>query len=362
MSPATGGTALRTLFNATSLTWQIYADCGGVPCGDPSGGGNPPVWTLTLAPTDPQVVISTGTPGGYPSNTTLTLTATLTLPAGHWWLVFYPTMNFTSYGQYGRQPADTANGYVAQFINPGGGFGYGTVWQAWTVLGVTQTDIAFRLEGIVAPPVVAQIETWDPTKLHLLDWAATGGNVIVEPNRVVWTNEVVAPTTVTLTKWFHVEPCTWTVTTAVGGAVARRRSSWSSGRCIVHKLPPVLWIDAAYEPRPCLSGFPANFTLHLRQHRAAMRTTSGSATTFRPRRRSSARSRRPTESIPTASPVGRVGRRRPAAGRQGNIDVTVMIQPGLPPSTTIDIWDGIFDHTGELRDWVTHHLPRRAGV
>ncbi len=29
-----------------------------------------------------------------------------------------------------------------------------------------------------------------------------------------------------------------------------------------------------------------------------------------------------------------------------------MIQPSLPPSTTIEIWDGIFDHTGELRDWV----------
>jgi len=82
-----------------------------------------------------------------PSNTQLNLATPLVLPPGHWWLVFYPTGGFDSVGQYGRQPADTANGYVGKFINPGGGFGMGTDWQDWTVLGVTQQDIAFRLEG-----------------------------------------------------------------------------------------------------------------------------------------------------------------------------------------------------------------------
>jgi len=140
-----------SLLNATSLTWQIYADNGGKPAGDPSGVGAPPVWTFTLAPTDPQVALSLGTPGGYLSNTTLNLSAPVTVPAGHWWLVFFPTMDFGAGGQFGRQPADTANGFVAQFINPLGGFGYGTAWQNWTVLGVAQTDIAFRLEGEVGP-------------------------------------------------------------------------------------------------------------------------------------------------------------------------------------------------------------------
>ena len=134
--------------NADALTWQIYPDAGGVPAGDPSGAGAPPIWTLTLPPTDPQVIITTGTPGGYPSNTQLNLPAPIILPPGHYWFVFYPTLNFTTYGQFGRQPADTANGYVGQFINPGAGFGYGTAWQPWNVLGPTQTDIAFRLEGV----------------------------------------------------------------------------------------------------------------------------------------------------------------------------------------------------------------------
>jgi Fibronectin type III domain/Peptidase_C39 like family len=144
--PGDGWNGFSSLFNATALTWQIYADCAGVPCGNPSGGSSP-VWTLTLPPTDPKVTITTGTPGGYPSNTTLTLPTPVNRPAGHWWLVFYPTMSYGSYGQFGRQSSDTANGYTGQFINPGGDFGYGTAWQAWTVLGSTQQDIAFRLEG-----------------------------------------------------------------------------------------------------------------------------------------------------------------------------------------------------------------------
>jgi hypothetical protein len=146
--PGNGWNGFSSLLNADSLTWQIYADDGGMPDGDPSGGGNPPLWTLTLAPTDPQVTISTGR-GGMPSDTTLDLAVPMLVPAGHWWLVFYPTMFFGTGGQFGREPSDTTNFYVGQFINPGGGFGYGTAWQAWTVIGPTQQDIAFRLEGPV---------------------------------------------------------------------------------------------------------------------------------------------------------------------------------------------------------------------
>jgi hypothetical protein len=168
--PGDGWNGFTTLLNATALTWQIYADDGGMPDGDPAGGGNPPVWTLTLAPTDPQVVISLGTPGGYPSDTTLGLAAPLNLPPGHWWLVFYPTMEFGAYGQHGRQPSDTTNGYTAQFINPGEGFGYGPDWQDWTVIGPAQTDMAFRLNGLVVvePPTFSQVEAWDDTYLERL--------------------------------------------------------------------------------------------------------------------------------------------------------------------------------------------------
>ncbi len=151
--PGDGWNGFSTLLNATALTWQIYADCGGVPCGDPSGGGAPPVWSLTLPPNHPLVTLSPGTPGGMPSNVLLRLSKPGVLPPGTWWLVFYPTIQFIPNGQYGRQPADTTNGHTAQFINPGGGFGYGTNWQDWTVIGPAQQDIAFRIEGITLPLV-----------------------------------------------------------------------------------------------------------------------------------------------------------------------------------------------------------------
>jgi len=125
---------------------MIYADNMGVPAGDPSGRGDLPLWAVSLPPTDPQLTITTGS-GGFPSNVQLDLDTPLILPAGHYWFIFYPTMNFGVGGQYGRQPADTSNGYTAQFINPGGAWGFGTEWQPWTVIGPTQTDVAFSIYG-----------------------------------------------------------------------------------------------------------------------------------------------------------------------------------------------------------------------
>ncbi|HNZ01878.1 MAG TPA: S8 family serine peptidase, partial [Anaerolineaceae bacterium] len=143
--PGDGWNGFSSLLNATALNFQIYADNAGIPAGYPGGGA--PVWSLSVPPTDLQVTLTTGS-GGYLSNATLTPAAPINLPPGHYWLVYYPTMSFGSYGQFGRQPADTTNGYVGQFINPGGGFGYGTAWQPWTVIGPTQQDIAFRIEGM----------------------------------------------------------------------------------------------------------------------------------------------------------------------------------------------------------------------
>ena len=150
-----GGT---TLGNATYLNFAIYGNDAGIPAGYP-GGGSGPQWNISLTPTDLQITISTGSPGGYLSNVTLNLATAVNLPVGEWWFIFYPVMDFTSSGQYGRQPSDTTNGNTGQFINPGGGFGYGTDWQPWTVLGATQSDIAFRMEGTTGQAPVPEPAT-----------------------------------------------------------------------------------------------------------------------------------------------------------------------------------------------------------
>lgn len=144
--PGSGWNGFSTLMNATALNWKIYADNGGVPAGDPSGVGAPPIWSLSALPTDARVTITTGS-DGYQSNTLLVLNSPIKLPPGHYWLLFYPTLNFGSYGQFGVQPSDTLYGLVAKFVNPGGGFGYGTAWQDWIVVGAVEHDIAFSIGG-----------------------------------------------------------------------------------------------------------------------------------------------------------------------------------------------------------------------
>jgi subtilisin family serine protease len=138
-----GGTSLA---NATTLHWRIYADNGGLPAGYP-GGGAAPFWSLDLPTNDPQVTLLTGHLNQL-SDTSLTLADPFELPEGTWWLMFYPTMSFSSGGQYGRLSSDTTNLEKGKWINPGGEFGYGTSWTDWdNVSEVTHYDIAFRISG-----------------------------------------------------------------------------------------------------------------------------------------------------------------------------------------------------------------------
>jgi hypothetical protein len=152
-----------SLGNAAALNWAIYADDNGKPDGDPSGNGNAPHWSLRLLPPfsdyDYQATITRGS-YTYKSDATLNLTTPLSLAAGHYWLIFYPELEYYTYGGYGRQPADTLNNAVSQFIEPGGGDqGFPTEWTSvlnvpWTELpnpkpALTQQDFAFRIEGTI---------------------------------------------------------------------------------------------------------------------------------------------------------------------------------------------------------------------
>ena len=152
----------QTLMNATSLNWLIYPDQGGKPDGDPYQPGIA-YWELSLAPDDPQVTITNGI-GGRPSNTRLNLATPAVIPAGRWWLVFYPRMDAATGKQYGRQAADTTNLGDAQVINPGQGFGFPSTWTSvrspstWGGYGLTKQDFAFRLEGQeIMPPALITV-------------------------------------------------------------------------------------------------------------------------------------------------------------------------------------------------------------
>jgi uncharacterized repeat protein (TIGR01451 family) len=336
------------LLRASLLTWYIYPDAGGVPAGYPGDGSGTELWSLSLLPNDPAVTIGLGVYEDVTLDVIMATGGTLNLPPGHYWLVFYPSLDQAPGLWYWRFTS-TSNLNHPQVIDPTNYFGYGwTSWTDWTLYDPTYTDMAFRLEGIVQPPIFAQIETWDPTRLHLLDWAATGGQIIVEPDRLTWTDLIVAQTTITLTKWFHVEPCTWTQT-VLWEELWLDNVELEQRPVIIDKMPPVLWIDAL-GGGPVLAGQPANFILQY-GNLGGFENATMVRNTF------------PTEA-PFQASIPPPSRQDPGGlwaewdtsdlptGAQGNIDVTVLIQPGVPPSTTIEIWDGIFNHVGELADWV----------
>ena len=137
-----------TISAASMLHFEVYDNAAGIPAGYP--GGTAPVWSLAVLPTDPQITLSVGS-GGFTTDVLVTLTTPFDLAEGTYWLVFYPTADFATIGQFGRQASDTTNGLATQWINPGGGFGYGTAWQSWSILGATAQDAAFRIEGDIIP-------------------------------------------------------------------------------------------------------------------------------------------------------------------------------------------------------------------
>ena len=138
---------------ASSLNFLIFRDNSGVPAGYPDtglgSGGGTPVWSLSVAPTDSRVSLSTGT-GGFQTNVSLTPTSQVSLKPGTYWLLFYPTMDFGTCGQAGLQLSDTTNGSPAQVINVGGSLGFPNAWtsiQSGSTHGAAQHDLAFSLYG-----------------------------------------------------------------------------------------------------------------------------------------------------------------------------------------------------------------------
>lgn len=145
-----------TIGNANFLRWYIYEDTGGRPNGFPKDGVTTPVWSISLHPLDPQISITKGT-NGNPANVTLNLASPIRLSPGQYWLIYSPEIKATFYGEHGRQPSDTENGFGAQIIQPSGVDGFPTVWTSardpivpWVTQrfpALTLQDFAFRLEG-----------------------------------------------------------------------------------------------------------------------------------------------------------------------------------------------------------------------
>jgi len=367
--------ATPTLNNAQDLNWYIYPDAGGVPGGIPGDGKE--LWSHTALPADPKVII--GSSDG--TQVTLDLTSSpLVLPPATYWLFFFPTLVFGDWGQFGWNPSTISNLTTAHLIDPDNLIGNGwTSWTPWPEVDASACDAAFRLEGSPlewekridkhnwTPGISVTVETsdtlqvtdvitpilpfdlvdrWQPRTLTLLDYEIEpfdAGTVITSTGWLTWT--VSSGVAITLTKWFHVEPCTWreTVLTEelwVEGLLARTKL------ISITKLSPELWIDSLYEAE-VTAGQPLTFKLRYGNNGAYENDVS-------------IRSTFPV-TAPFVSSVPPADRKDPAGlwaewdtgdltrGQESNIEVTVAIADTLEPAS-INIRGYINDHIDEQRD------------
>lgn len=265
--------------------------------------------------------------------------AGITLPAGVYWLDWKTDGSLAS-GPWA--PPVTILGQTTT--------GNALIWVANSWLPAldpgtsTPQGMPFIIEGS-ALPAWAQIEIWDPARLLLLDWVATGGNVVVTPGRVEWTGELTATETITLTKRFHVEPSAW-AQTLLGEEFWLGPTMVEERPVIINKLPPMLLINAV-GGGSVYAGDQASFTLNYSntggaENNVMIRSEFPATAPFK-------------SSTPSPSRVDPAGRWAEwdvallAKDAAGAINVTVTIQPALPPSTTIEIWGKIFDHIDVLR-------------
>ena len=177
-----------TRWNGTGAATNIvnvnfYNDNGGVPANSPFQS------FIHLACTNS---------GVWPAITyTIALPSNVTLAPGTYWLGVAERADFGTVGQFGRCPVSTVTNTQFYWINPGGGFGYGTGWIPGSgFTGQAPQDLSFRLEGIVGVPVSCEYT------VNLYDafgdgWTTYGGpayhylNVLV--NGVVVLNQITLP-------------------------------------------------------------------------------------------------------------------------------------------------------------------------
>jgi hypothetical protein len=233
----------------------------------------------------------------------------------------------------------------------------GVSWTPGLGVGVETSDTITVTDVISTRSGVAMVEHWNPDHLALAGYSLEpqAGIVLSDAGFLSWEFPEGAPGVMTITKVYHVEPCTWTYT-VLWEELWVEGVEWERRPLHIDKLPSDLWIDSASDPE-IVAGQEATFILNY-GNVGGFESRAWISNTF------------PAEALFVASdpppsgadPDGRwawwdVGAL--AGGDGGSISVTVGIAPGLPPSTTIEIWDGIYNHVDELvgETWINYHVP-----
>ncbi|MBN1977445.1 MAG: hypothetical protein JW918_08585 [Anaerolineae bacterium] len=236
--------------------------------------------------------------------------------------------------------------------------------EEWTPgLGVTveTSDTITVVDVISTRSGVAIVEHWNPEHLALVDYtteAPLPGIILSDTGFLAWEFPGGAPGQITITKIFHVEPCTWTYT-VLWEELWVEGIEWERRPVHIDRTPSDLWIDSNYDP-DVFAGQLVTFTL-IYGNNGGFENQVGITNTF------------PAEATfvwsdpaPTAvDPGGRwaywdVGSL--AQGDGGSITVTVAVAETLPPDTMLYIYDYIYDHAGVEQDWTVIVLERGPSV
>jgi hypothetical protein len=245
---------------------------------------------------------------------------------------------------YGEGPPEP--GWWKEVIDPAG---VRHVWDPDLAIQTETTDTFTVIDVITATDPFTLTELWNPANLRLVDVVVDPpvGQVVTGTGLLQVSGPAGPPEVVTVIKRFHVEPCSW-LTTTVEEMLEIGTTSFPARPFVVAKTPPVLEISSEYFPQ-VLAGSVASFTL-IYSNTGGYENNVSIVNTFPITAPFAFSDPPPDEVRPDGSVEWRVGDL--ARGDRGTIDVFFFIDETLTPSTTIAIWDGIFDHTGELLDWV----------
>jgi hypothetical protein len=229
----------------------------------------------------------------------------------------------------------------------------GASWTPGLVVSAETSDTIQVIDFLTALPTeeIVLVEEWNPERLRLVGYVAepSGSTTIAGDGVLEWRVTEGTPKIFSLTKWFHVEPSTWQTTVlsetvSAGGPETERRP------VRIEKEAPELWIDSQFDPS-VYPGDIATFTLSYGnlggyENDVTIRNDFDPLAPF-------AWSDPPPDEVGDGGfwvrwQVGDLSR-----DGTGAINVGVAITENVAPLTSIEIWDGIFNHLAQERDAVT---------
>lgn len=207
------------------------------------------------------------------------------------------------------------------------------------------------------------LEEWDADKLDLLDWATqpSSGSIVGGTGSLLWSVPPGGFQVLTMTKWFHVEPSTWTETD-LAEMLSSQGQALETRPVPIQKLAPDLWLQTYYDPN-VYAGEPAFFTLEYGN--AGGYENSVTITNTFPAEAPFIWADPAPDEVDPAGLWATWQAGDLAGGSSGAILVEVALDAGLETGTYAPpIWDGIYNHAGEVQDetWIELLIVEPSGV